>query len=337
MSLNFLEHKCITLTSFIVGTLTFLAEYFNVNPISKYIYLLAFILIVSSGICAFIIENKKEKFFRNSDIHIPVVINVDSNKPANHVFTMLIKEIEDKYGFRDYEEGLKKYLNVVRNDLIYEYGVGLENIYQKEKLLSFLQIISYNLNKIQSSINNKVIFHVAYYQRPAVAFLAGNIFENDEIVVYQNNPDKDFFDEVAHTQNRNYKTKVREFEKFSVTYNISDIENKEVLLVINASSHTVNLNSDSLKQYNNKVIMNANHNGTILLSEDWMRYVREIFTVLDKLQTQYSHIIIAHAMPESIALLVGMAIGHYWNVTITQYDNGEYREFFNMKNLRLYY
>ena len=337
MNLSFIEHKCVTITSFVVGALTFLAEYFNFNPISKYIYLAAFALILLSVLCALYVERKKEKFFKNEDVHIPVVINVDSNKSANHVFNMLIKNIEEKYGYSDYEEDLKKYLNVVRNDLIYEYGIGLENIYTKNKVLSFLQIISYNLHKIQSSIKNKIVFHVAYYRRPAFAFLIGNIFENDEIIVYQNNPDRDFFDEVAHTQNRNYKTKVKEFEKFSVTYNISDSKNKEVLLVINASSHTVNLNAKSLKKYQNKIILNANHDGTIQLTENWMKYVQEIFTVLNNLQTEYEHIVIAHAMPESIALLVGMAIGNYWNVTITQYDDGDYKFFMNMKEINLYY
>jgi len=337
MSLSFIEHKCVTITSFVVGALTFLAEYFNFNPISNYIYLAAFVLILLSLLCALIVERKKEKFFKNSDIHIPVVINVDSNKPANHVFNMLIKDIEEKYGYSNYEEGLKKYLNIVRSDLIYEYGVGIENIYNKNKVISFLQIISYNLNKIQSSVKNKIVFHVAYYRRPAFAFLIGNIFENDEIVVYQNNPDKDFFDEVAHTQSRNYKTNVKKFEKFTVQKEISDPDDKEILVVINASSHKVNLNAKSLKKYQNRLILNANHDGTIQLSEDWMRYVQEIFTVLNTLQTQYEHIVIAHAMPESIALLVGMAIGNYWNITITQYDDADYKFFMNMKEINLYY
>ena len=203
-------------------------------------------------------------------------------------------------------------------------------------MLSFLQIISYNLNKIQSSMKNKVIFHVAYYSRPSIAFAIGIIFENDEIIVYQNNPDKDIFDEIGHTKNRNYKTNVKNFEKFDIVRNEKD-ENDEVLVVINASSHKVNINANSLKHYKNVVILNARHNGTIKLDEDWMRYVQEIFTVLNELQVKYRHITIAHAMPESIALLVGMAIGNYWNATITQYDNLDYKEVFNMREIKLYY
>jgi len=278
---------------------------------------------------------KKEKFYKNSEIHLPIVINVDSTQPPIHIFNQLIKKIESELKISNYEENLKNYLNIIREDLIYEYGVGLENIYNTKKLFTFLQIISYNLNQIKKNINNKIVFHVAYYTRPSVAFALGVVFEKDEVVVYQNNPDKDIFDEVAKTSNRNYKTNVEIFEKFNVIRE-EEAGNKEVLLIINASSHKVNLNALSLKRFKNKIILNAKHKGTIMLEEDWMQYVKEIFTILNDIQTKYSHITIAHAMPESIALLVGMAMGNYWNVTITQYDNLEYKEVFNMKDIKLY-
>jgi hypothetical protein len=333
---NIFQHKLLSILGVVASIVGLLAEFFINDGWGRYIYLINFIVIIVALIWVIIDEYKKNKFFKQSEIHIPVVINVDSSKPSHHVFNLIVERIEKLVGIRNYEDGLKKYLNVVRNDLIYEFGTGLENIYQKEKLFSFLQIISYNLNKIQSSLKSKVVFHVAYYTRPSVGFAVGVIFENDEIVVYQNNPDKDIFDEIGHTKERNYKTNVKKFEKFDIE-KIEKSNNDEILVAINASSHKVNLNADSLKKYKNIVVLNARHNGTIKLDEDWMQYVREIFTVLNELQIKYKHITIAHAMPESIALLVGMAIGNYWNVTITQYDNLEYKEVFNMREIKLYY
>ena len=287
------------------------------------------------GFLAWDDTRKKEKFYKKSEIHLPVVINVDSPKSAKHIFNQLIKKIESELEINNYEDNLKKYLNIVREDLIYEYGIGLEGIYNQNKLFTFLHIISYNLNQIQKKMDNKIVFHIAYYTRPSVAFALGEIFKDDGVVVYQNNPDKDVFDEVAKTQNRNYKTNVKNFEKFDVK-KYENNKTTEVLLVINASSHKVNLNASSLKKYQNRVILDAKHNGTIGLNEDWMQYVKEIFTILNELQTKYSHIVIAHAMPESIALLVGMAINEYWNVTITQYDNLEYKKVYNMSDIKLY-
>jgi hypothetical protein len=333
---NIFQHKLLSILGIIASIIGLLAEFFLNRGVGGYIYLGIFIIIMLALIWVAIDEYKRNKFFKNSQIHIPVVINVDSSKPSNHIFNLIIERIEKLTGINNYEDGLKKYLNIVRNDLVYEFGTGLANIYQKEKLFSFLQIISYNLNKIQSSLKSKVIFHVAYYVRPSVGFAVGVVFENDEVIVYQNNPDKDIFDEIGHTKERNYKTNVKNFEKFDIK-KIENGEGDEILVAINASSHKVNLNTDSLKKYKNIIVLNARHNGTIKLDEDWMQYVREIFTVLNELQIKYKHIVIAHAMPESIALLVGMAIGNYWNITITQYDNLEYKKVFNMKEIKLYY
>lgn len=41
--------------------------------------------------------------------------------------------------------------------------------------------------------------------------------------------------------------------------------------------------------------------------------------LLNELQIKYKHIVLAHAMPESLSLVLGMAIEN-WNLTITQYN-----------------
>ena len=330
---KFLEHKYIGISGIIAGTIAIIGDAFSYS----FLYILAAVTyILGIGLGIYDIK-KEEKFYKSNEIHLPIVINVDSPKSSLHIYKQLLKKIENEIGVKNYEEGLKKYLNIVRENLIYEYGVGLENIYNHNKLISFLQIISYNINKIQKKLDNKIIFHIAYYSRPAIAFALGIVFENDDVVVYQNNPDKDYFDEVARSENRNYKRNVKEFEKFEVIRNENGED--EILLVINTSSHKVNINAPSLKKFKNKILLNAKHDGTISLDEDWMQYVREIFTVLNDLQTKYSQIVIAHAMPESIAFLVGMSMGSYWNVKITQYDSNtqDYKDVYSMKDIKIYF
>ena len=264
---------------------------------------------------------------------IPVVINVDSNKSSAHIFDNLIKEIEKKYSIKDLEEGLKKYLDILRDELVFDYN---GDIYDKNRLISFMQIIRYQLNKIEQNTQSRVEFHLAYYQRPSVGFLVGYIFESDGLIIYQNNPDKDKFDEIAKVDKRNYKTTVDKFEKFKVE-TVEDDNSDSVLLSIKASSHDIDMNSESLSKYKNIVSMYANHDGTIKLEEDWILYVREIFTVLNRLQTQYKSITIAHAMPESLAVLVGMAVGNYWNIEMTQFDKGEYLEVIKLDEIKCYF
>ncbi len=42
-------------------------------------------------------------------------------------------------------------------------------------------------------------------------------------------------------------------------------------------------------------------------------------------------------MPESLAIILGMAIENYWNLSITQYENNsEYRFVYNLKDIKYF-
>ena len=327
---NIFNHSYVTgalALSVIVG---FIADY----AANSWIYMLGIIIVMVAFIAASIENTKMKKFYKNSTIAIPIVINIDSNKSAEHIFDNLLKDIEQKYGYKELEQNLKKYLNVIRDDLIFTYT---GDMYDNARLLSFIQIISYQINKIERNLKNNVIFHLAYYKRPAVGFALGYVFENDEVAIYQKNPDKDQFDQVAQTENRNYKTVVNEYVKFDVSQIKEDTKSDTVLVTIKASSHNIALNSPSLEHYTNVISMHARHNGTISLTEDWVLYAREIFTLLNSLQTKYKSITIAHSMPEALAVLVGMAIGNFWHTKITQFDSGEYNELIEMDKIKCYF
>jgi len=300
---------------------------------SEYFYL-AFIVVVVVVFVTFLNVLKTKKVYEKEILPVPVVINIDSNDSAKYVLNKLFVEIEKKSEFEDLKENLKKYKNVVEDDLVFTYS---GDIYNKEKLISFLQIIKYQITKIKENIPNKVEFHLAYYKRPAIAFMIGYLFEAESVVIYQKNPDGDIFDEIARPINRNYKVEVNEYAKFDVINEKSDANSSKVLFALKASSHEIALNAESLSQYSNIVYMKAKHNGTIGIEEDWILYAREIFTQLQYLRTQYKHITMVHNMPESIAIIVGMAIGNYWDIEMTQYDRGEYLPIMKLDEMKCYF
>ena len=325
-----LEHNNVK----ILGLLALVIGYvLDANNQSEYFYM-ALVLAVVVILVTLVQILYVKKVYDHETIWIPLVIKIESNESGQTVLQGLFKEIEKNSDFTNLEKNLKRYSNIVAQDLVFEYSGEL---FDKERLISFMQIIKYQITQIRQNFPNRVQFHLAFYNKPAVGFLVGTLFDKEDVVIYQQNPDEDLFDRVAHLTKRNYKTEVLEYKNFSIREKFDDKESSTVLLSIKASSHQIALNADSLEKYKNRVIMHAKHNGTIDLKEDWILYEREIFTQLNKLQTEYKKIVIAHAMPESIAVMVGMAVGTYWNISMTQYKDGEYLELICLDEVKCYF
>ena len=176
-----------------------------------------------------------------------------------------------------------------------------------------------------------------FYRRPAIAFLIGTIFRTNSIDIYQTN-NKNTIDRVMSISNRKYKEKIYKYTKYEKEESFEDKNSDEVLLIIDSASHNVNENASDLKIYKNRVIMKLKGNGTIPTDEDWVEYAQEIYNVVNELQTKYKEIVIAHSMPEALAVCLGMGFGEYWNVHITQYDyaSGVYKKVYKMNDIKYY-
>lgn len=279
-------------------------------------------------------EYRMRKFYTNEVLPIPIVISVDDPKPLNAIYLSITKEIEKDKRFKDIEKKLNRYFNISRNDLLFQYNGSM---YDNERLISFLQIIRYSLNAIERRFDNKVQFHIAYLKRPAIGFAVGSMFRSDGIVVYQNNDFQDRFDRVATISSRQYKEQITEYKKFSLVKNISNPQNKSILLVIQLASHNVSYDHDTFKDFENKVILKSLGNGTIGMDEDWVLYAQEIYNTINNLHLEYSDITIAHSMPEAVAIIVGMALENYWNINITQFDQGDYKTVINLQSIHYYF
>lgn len=289
----------------------------------------AFLLVL-----AFVDVMKKKKLYETEVLTIPIVVGFEPNVSTKYTLKKLFDTLEEEGSLKDLKKNLKKYRDITEEELVFEYKGDL---YNKDSLISFMQIIRYQITKIKQENPSCVQFHLLNYTRPSYGFWLGYVFANEDVVVYQQNPDKDSFEHIAHLKDRNYKNEIRSFEKFHVETLKEDTNSDTVLFGIKASSHHISFNNEELSKYTNVVYMVANHKGTIEPDENWVLYAREIFTQLMQLQNSYKNIVIAHNMPESLAFIVGMAAGNFWPVMITQYERGEYKEIMKLNDLKCYF
>jgi hypothetical protein len=329
--MRFLENKYVSLAGIIGLLLGFLSDALD-NDIAKWII---FAIIVILFIFAIVNEYRLNSKFNKEVIHIPVVIKINSKVEASYVMNNLIEEIEKIENTSSYKRDILRFLKIDLDSFIYEFK---GDIYDFDNLMDFSRYINHEIKKLQVQIGNKIEFHVAYYQKPAIGFLLGTIFKTENISVYQNNDYKNTFFKVFDINSRKYKENKPNNEFYTIDRSYMTDESNEILVVLNSSSHNVNVNSDKLKQYSNFVKLTLNSNGTIPYEIDWVEHSQEIYTLLNELQIKYKHIVLAHAMPESLSLVLGMAIENYWNLTITQYNpkTSDYDEMYTMNQIKYF-
>ncbi len=303
---------------------------------------------ITTLIIAFIIlfigmrrENDIANLYNNEIIPIPVVISIDDNTPIKMLFKSLLSKInEEDSRFDNLMDKLEKYFNISSNMLMFKYD---GDMYDNARLISFLQIIRYELNDVQNRLDNKAQFHILYLRRPAYGFALGGMFRSDGIVVYQNNDYKNRLDRVASIDSRKYKEKTNKYKKFDIIKDFKNKENKKLLIVIQISSHNVSTENISFQNVENIITIRSKGNGTIPVDKEsvdsgvWIEYAQEIYNVINKIKSDFDEIKIAHSMPEAVAVIVGMALENYWNIDVYQFDNSCYKEVINLKQINYYF
>lgn len=288
------------------------------------------LLLFVFGIFDELVKNNK---LSTEIIHIPIVIKVDDGPESKYVMQNLIERIEQKNGLNNYEALLQKYFSLNLEDFIFEYN---GSIYEFDRLISFARIIKYSVAKIEKQFKGRVKFHVAYYRRPSIGFLIGTIFRTEGVVVYQNSDFDNKFYDVADIKNRDYKSQVKEFTKYIIENIKSDNSKKIVLIAIESSSHSIAIESSNLKNFDNIIRIKIIEGSTIPYEIDWTSYAQQIYTVLNQAQTKYKKIVIAHAMPEALSIVLGMALENYWNIDITQFDQNDYKYIYTMNQIKYF-
>ena len=294
------------------------------------------ILIIGAGK-----ENDIANLYNNEIIPIPIVISIDDNTPIKMLLKSLLSRIiEEDSRFDKLINKLEKYFNISDDMLTFKYE---GDMYDNARLISFLQIIRYELNDIQRRLDNKAQFHILYLRRPAYGFAIGGMFRSDGIVVYQNNDYKNRLDKVAVINSRQYKEKIQKYEKFEIIKDFNNKENKKLVIIIQISSHEVSVKNKSFENVENIMIIRSKGNGTISTDKVdvdngiWIEYSQEIYNVINKIKSDFDEITIIHSMPEAIAVIVGMALENYWNIDICQFDDSVYKRVINLKQIKYYF
>jgi len=335
---NYFSNKIVQIAGLLGLFLGYIADAIS----DKNLYWAFAIFIIILLITAIVDELKTYDIYHTDTIHIPVIIRVDDNTDTNYVLGNLLAKIEKEYGLHKYKENLLKYRGVNLDEFIFEYNGDL---FDFKRLLSFVQIINYKINQTEKALETNVLFHVAYYRRPAIAFMLGVIFRTEGVMLYQNDDGGRTFQNVANVTSRAYKERVKELKKYSLCEEFTTQDHDTLLFIINSASHNVDPTVKSLKGYENKVIMTLNPQkidgntviGTVPPKDEWAGYSSEIYTKLHDYRLQYKKIVIAHAMPEALAFLLGMAMENYWNIEITQYVNNDNVVLYNMQDIKFYF
>lgn len=289
-------------------------------------------------------EASKIEFYTKRQTSLPIVFNITNSTDSKNALRLLFNVIEDEPQEQNHRQNLAKYLNIVEEDLIFEYN---GNIFDPEPLKDFLKISRYKIERLKTRTPKSTAFEIAYIGPIAVAILVGTLFANDEVRLFKHNKSSGNYSPIIKIDSREHKQHIQNYEKFSVVQSTSANINPgqpfdNLVVAINASSHKVNMQS-ACQSYQGDIDiihLQAKNNGTIKDHEDWLQYVREIYKVLNEAQqNSYKEIKLVYSMPVILGLALGIATQNYWPIHLTHYDSdtGNYKNVLKMNDISYYF
>ncbi len=298
---------------------------------------------------------EKHKYLETA-IAIPIIIRIANKADANDALKSLFQAIEVQNHLKNHAENLAKYLHIDLADLNFEYGSDSEDIFNTERLQRFLTVLQYGMTQLQRRAP-EATFCLGCVSPTSVAIEIGTMLAHKRITIFHFDSTLKQYMPIIDPS-RHLKENVTKFEKFEIevlnsageSLNLhfdGDISKRNiaesvagatttgrVTVAIDVSAHKINLEDPSIRIY-----MRSIGNGTISQGEDWSQYCREIFKVLNAIQQQYSHpeIRLVYSMPVALGMALGIATQNYWNVMLTNYDKGTYRDLLRLDKIELNY
>lgn len=321
---KFLSNIYVNIAAVLALPLAFFADAFS----SHLFYGIVCLLLLGLLIYGYIDEKKSQKLYTTNTVHLPIVFNISNSTNSKSALNSLFKILEKD--FLNHKENLKKYLNLIEDDFIFEYR---GDIYDEDRFIDFLKITKHDIKQIQKKALNNTHLHIVYIGPIANAIAIGTILGTDGVTIYQYNKSTDSYKISLEIKDREFKQHVKEF-KILKKECIGDIKDKGVVSVaIDLSSHKV-----ALSKLDEPIIhLKSTLGATIKNVKEFIEANKEIYAVINELQQKVSHIKLIYSMPTSIALLLGMAIQTYWDIELTQFDNGEYKAVIKHLNKIKYY
>ena len=325
---NIISNPVITAAGYLGAFGGLFADFIGVN----YAYLYSLAGAIGLAGIGLYQEYKKEKLYKKPFLPIPIVVNISNPANSKNALNQLIKKIEEE-GFKNHLENLQKYFSIEPDDLIFEYK---GDIFNKPMLIDFLKILKHDIEKLEKKIPHGDMFYIAYIGPVSVSILVGGVFAQDAVKIFQYDKSINGYVEVVSVKDRIIKEGINHLEKFDFK-EIKKENNKKVVLAIDISSHKINVNDPSIASYGDVYYLRSKEQkGTISFNDNWIRYIQEIFYVLNKLQTEYKEIKLVYSIPVSIGLGIGMAIQNYWHILLTNYQQGEYKDLIYTDEIQYY-
>ncbi len=291
-----------------------------------------FSIVIIIFLVGIVIEANKYKIYKKEALPIPIVINIANAADSLDALNSLFNVIQDQPEYHNYRENIDKYLGITEGDLVYKYQ---GDIFDTEHLKEFLKITKHDLERIKRKTPQNSIFYLVYIGPISVAFLVGSMLGREGMLLFQRTQEKNSYQCVMEVKDRKLKEDTPDFEKFNVIYQNIDSGKNQVTIAIDAAAHKIKTNHPSISNYGDVIVLQSKTGNTIGYEEDWTQYCREIFNVLNKAQREYGEIKLVYSMPVNLAIAVGMATQHFWNILLTNYEGktGEYKDFIKMNEV----
>ncbi len=321
---NILSNRFATTASLLAVPVAFVADYIGV-PIA---YAIAAGIVAVLFVLAYIDEKRKQKLYSQPNVPIPIVFNISNPADSRSALASLFENFQGSYPH--HQENLKKYFNITPDDLIFEYS---GDIFDEDRFVDFLKISKHDIKRLEAKTPKNVQFHMVYIGPIANAILVGTIFGTEGVTLYQYNKSTDSYAIALEIDSRKFKEPIDAFEIFK-REDIGQVEESEhVTIAIDLASHKVALN----KLQKPIIHLESRVGATLHKPEEFIRANQEIYSVINTLQQHSPHITLAYSMPTTIAILLGMSVQSYWDIMLTQFNDGEYKPVMSRLNKIKYY
>ena len=294
----------------------------------EWAYLAAFAFVVLLFALAYRDERKKRHLYTRPNIPIPIVFNISNPADSQNALNALFEILNRTYP--DHQANLKKYFNILPEDLIFKYD---GDIFDEKRFIDFLKVTKHDIKKLEAKTPQNIHFHIVYIGPIANAILIGTMLGTEGITLYQYNKSSDSYTISLEINSRAYKEHISDFQIIKKE-TIGEIEGaKNVTVAIDLASHKVALG----KLQKPIIHLQSTVGATIHEAKDFIRANQEIYAVINELQQQSPHITLAYSMPTTVAILLGMSIQNYWDIELTQFSDGEYKTVVKHLNEIKYY
>jgi hypothetical protein len=276
---------------------------------------------------------KLTDILKKDKLDIPVLISTDKNTTDLEKLSSVINTDLDI---------ITQLSSLSKNELMISLPKQLS---LKDNWNNYILSTIEHFKKIRSSIEPYISilpFHIALKIPSSLAIGIGASIGTGKIpiILYHYDPLKGYINLINLAENsRTIKKKIDKFEELSIIKRYSGKNEDRCIIGIRLASHSLEGRAFQrlITQLNGDVFLieHKKFTGNLPINTDWTRIVAELRGIIEEIHRDYSEIHIVMSIPVIIAFALGMALGHYWNIHIYQFnrEDDRYYQVLNLKHI----